>query len=112
MPRISPQLTLVLDSERVLTSPYAPSNLPAYFTSNTNLLQQIHTRATPPSFPKALASLPSSPTKSLSNFLSRSPKRRTRDVESSRAFDSPSTGTASQSSDATSRTTNSDRKST
>jgi hypothetical protein len=60
---------------------------------------------------KALASLPTSPSKSISSFLSRSPKRRNRDtldsVRSS-AFDSPSAGSQSQSSsDTTSRTTSS-----
>ena len=101
---------VVIESERILTSPYAPSNLASYLTSNSQLLTSIHRKTLPPSFPKALASLPSSPTKSISSFLSRSPKRRNRDtldsVRSS-AFDSPSTGCNSQSSDSLSRTTNS-----
>jgi hypothetical protein len=102
-------LTLVIESERVLTSPYAPSNLTAYLTSNAHLLSVIHKKTLPPSPIKALASLPTSPSKSISSFLSRSPKRRNRDtldsVRSS-AFDSPSTGSQSQSSsDTTSRTT-------
>jgi hypothetical protein len=82
-----------------------------YLTSNAYLLTIIHRKTLPPSFPKALASLPSSPTKSISSLLSRSPKRRNRDsiasIRSNTAFDSPSTGTNSQSSDALSRTTTS-----
>jgi len=103
-------LILVIECERILTAPYAPSNLNTYLTSNTQILNIIHRKTLPPSFPKALASLPSNPTKSISSFLSRSPKRRNRDtldsVRSS-AFDSPSTGSHSQSSDSISRTTNS-----
>jgi hypothetical protein len=102
-------LTIVLESERVLTAPYTPTNLPTYLISNTHLLDIIYRKSLPPSLPKALASLPSSPTKSLTSILSRSPKRRNRDtIDSVRCsvFDSP--GTPSQSaSDATSRTTRS-----
>jgi hypothetical protein len=98
-----------MEAEKVLTAPYAPSNLNAYLTSNTQILESIHRKTLPPSFPKALASLPTSPSKSLSSFL-RSPKRRNKDtIDSVRSsvFDSPSTGSQSQSSDTTSRTTNS-----
>jgi len=102
-------LIVVVESERLLTAPYAPANLPAYLTSNSQLLNIIFDNANP-SVPKALASLPSSPTKSITSLLSRSPKRRNKDtVDSIRtsAFDSPSTASNSQSSDATSRTTSS-----
>ena len=102
-------LNIVIESERVLTASYAPLNLNAYLTSNTQILDAIYKKTLPPSFPKALASLPTSPSKSLSSFL-RSPKRRNKDtIDSVRSsvFDSPSTGSQSQSSDTTSRTTNS-----
>jgi hypothetical protein len=97
-------LTIVLDSERILTAPYAPTNLPTYLLSNNSLLGLIYRKSLPPSLPKALASLPSSPTKSISSILSRSPKRRNRDtIDSVRCsvFDSP--GTPSQSTSETSR---------
>jgi len=100
---------LVIDSERVLTAPYAPLNLNTYLISNTQLLGVIHRKSLPPSLPKALASLPSSPTKSISSLFG-SPKRRHKDsIDTVRtsAFDSPSTGSQSQASDATSRTTTS-----
>jgi hypothetical protein len=102
-------LISVIDSERILTSPYAPSNLNAYLTANAQLLSKIYEKTLPPSLPKALASLPSSPAKSISSLLSRSPKRKNRDtLDSVRSsvFDSPST-TSQSSSDSTSRTTNS-----
>src|SRR5215471_731790 len=93
-------LIVVTECERILTAPYAPSNLSTYLTSNTQLLNIIHRKTLPPSFPKALASLPSSPTKSITSLLSRSPKRRNRDTISGMStFDSPSTGSQSQSSD-------------
>jgi hypothetical protein len=104
------QSNIVIESERILTAPYAPANLNTYLTSNTQLIETIYKKTLPPSFPKALASLPTSPTKSISSFLSRSPKRRNKDtIDSIRssAFDSPSTGSHSQTSDSTSRTTNS-----
>lgn len=100
---------IVIESERVLTAPYAPMNLNTYLLSNSHLLNIIHRKSLPPSLPKALASLPSSPTKSITSLFS-SPKRRNKDsIDSIRmsALDSPSTGSHSQSSDATSRTTTS-----
>ena len=102
-------LISVVEAEKVLTAPYAPANLNAYLTSNTQILDAVYRKTLPPSFPKALASLPTSPSKSLSSFL-RSPKRRNKDtIDSVRTsvFDSPSTGSQTHSSDATSRTTSS-----
>jgi hypothetical protein len=101
----------VINLEKNLTVPYAPANLTAYLTANTHLLALIYVKALPPSLPKALVSLPSSPTKSITSLLSRSPKRRHRDtIDSIRSsvFDSPSPATNSQSSsDTTSQTTTS-----